>query len=311
MRTAVVELSQDGLYAKIHRGFLQIYEGDKKLGQVVIDDMACLILTAPQSTLSKTVMVRLAEAGIPIIISGSNYHPIAYSLPYSAHHQSTKILRWQIAASEPLKKRLWQQLVQQKIQHQRLVLSHQKPQTTTAQKRLQRLAQDTRSGDTTNCEAQAAKIYWQALLPENKKRDQEGTDFINSALNYGYAIIRAATARALCSAGLNPGLGLHHHNQGNPFCLADDLMEIFRPLVDFHVLQIPPSESLQPEHKRDLARLLDWNLKLRDSETIVNTALQDIAYNLANSLSNKKAAIDFPTFVYPEASKKPCNRPAF
>lgn len=298
MRTAVVELARDGLYAKIHRGFLQIYDGDVKRGQVVIDDMACLILTAPQSTLSKNVLVRLAEEGIPIIISGKNYHPVAYSLPYSAHHQSAKILRWQVTASEPLKKRLWQHLVQQKILHQHRVLSLLETDAGSALKRLQRLAQVTRSGDTNNCEAQAAKIYWQALLPEDTKRDQDGSDFINAALNYGYAIIRAATARALCSAGLNPSLGLHHHNQYNPFCLADDLMEIFRPLVDFHVMALEPADSLQPEQKRNLAKLLQWSLKFDGSQSIVNTAMQDMAYTLANSLKNKKACMVFPIFNY-------------
>jgi hypothetical protein len=136
---------------------------DLTMGRVIVDEMNCLIVSAEQATLSKPVMVRLAEHGVPVVICGKNYHPISITLPYGHHHQMTKVLNAQVHASKPVKKRIWKQLVTRKIEHQHAVLKHCVP-ASKALNALSRLATKVKSGDPENIEAQAAKVYWRELL---------------------------------------------------------------------------------------------------------------------------------------------------
>lgn len=296
MRWNVVELANNGRYAKLHRGFLVVMEGDAELGRVIIDEMNCLLLTAEQTTLSKPVMVRLAEHGVPIVVCGLNYHPISIVLPYGLHHQTTRVLQDQIAASKPLKKRLWQAIVKCKIRHQRQVLVYACPSQAAAAKRLARIHDDVRSGDSENAEAQAARVYWQALMGSDFRRRTQGGDGANIALNYGYSIVRAACARAIVAAGLLPTLGLYHRNQNNPFCLADDLMEVYRPLVDQCVFAMGnrQDDELNSEHKRQLAKLLQTSITVKGEGTTVNTSMQTLAISLARSLESKRSELALP-----------------
>lgn len=297
MRWNVVELAENGRYAKLFRGFLLVMQHESEIGRVVIDEMSCLLLSAEQATLSKPVMVRLAEQGIPIVLCGKNYHPIAITLPYGIHHQSTRLLQQQINTTTPLKKRLWQQLVKTKIEQQRQTLTNCCPYNQTAAKQLERLATKVRSGDPENREAQASRLYWQALMGEGFRRQHSGGDFINSALNYGYTIMRAACARMTVAAGLNPALGLHHSNQNNPFCLIDDLMEIYRPLVDRTVYGLDStSDTLAPEHKRALARLLQLSVLSGGKMTTINSSMQFLAFSLISSYEKKEASLQLPVF---------------
>ena len=280
MRWNVLEIAQNGRYLKLYRGFILVMKDEEEIGRVVIDELNCLMLTAPQVTLSKPVMVRLAEHGIPIVICGDNYHPISINLAYSAHHQSNKVINLQINASLPLKKRLWQQLVKVKIRNQYLVLKHCSPELTGTLSQLNRLVSKVRSGDPENCEAQASRIYWQSLLGPDFRRQSESDDIYNSALNYGYSILRAACARAVIAAGLNASLGLYHKNINNPFCLADDLMEIYRPLADLFIKNITLEEELTPANKIELAKVLQADIKLNNEVTTVNTSMQKLATSL-------------------------------
>ena len=294
MRWNVVELAENGRYVKLYRGFLLVMDGEQELGRIIIDEMNCLILSAEQATLSKPVMVRLAEHGVPIVICGNNYHPVSLNLPYTNHHHSTRVLHSQINASRPLQKRLWQALVKRKIQHQRSTLLKCQPSAQTQARQLTRLVEKTRSGDPDNCEAQASRLYWQALMGDTFRRRSENDDFSNAALNYGYTVIRAACARATVAAGLNPALGLHHHNQGNPFCLVDDLMEVYRPCVDDIVYHLTPNHHLEPEHKRTLAQLLQANIQAHGQSTTINTSMQILATSLASSYENKSETLHLP-----------------
>src|SRR5690554_4467741 len=140
MRWNVVELAENGRYLKLYRGFLVVMHGDEELGRVVIDELNCLLLTAKQISISKPVMVRLAEHGVPIVISGDNFHPVSINLPYAAHHHFNRILSLQLSISTPLKKQLWKQLVQSKIRNQLWALQQVNDPQDTFKKRLTRLA---------------------------------------------------------------------------------------------------------------------------------------------------------------------------
>ncbi len=294
MQWNVVELASNGRYARLNRGFIQILEGDAVLGEVTIDEVSSLLLTAEQATLSKPLMVRLAEEGIPIIICGSNYHPIAITLPYGTHHQFSNVLQLQINASKPLNKQLWKLLVIQKIQHQQQALAFCHPMHSSCNA-LKRMTTKVRSGDPDNIEAQAARLYWQSLMGETFRRKTKNTDFANSALNYGYSILRGACARATVAAGLTPALGIHHNNIYNPFALVDDLMELFRPLVDIAVQKMLGGEQLLAEHKQALVSMLQANVTSNGQTTTVNNAMQNLAFSLVKSYYNKTVCLDLPS----------------
>lgn len=308
MRWNVVELASNGLYAKVYRGFLVVMRGEEELGRVVIDELNCLLLTAEQSTLSKPVMVHLAEAGVPIVVCGENYHPHSLCLPYGDHYQTTGVLQQQMAASLPLRKRLWQALVKAKIAGQQGVLLAGQPGSTAIKYQFDRMLAKVRSGDPDNIEAQAARHYWHTLFGESFRRRPEAGDITNKALNYGYSIMRAACARAVVAAGLHPALGLHHSNQSNPFCLADDLMEIYRPLVDRSVLAMGLSggeSDLQPGQKQQLARLLQQDVWQNGQLTTAGTSMQQLAFSLVTSYREKNMRLQLPDFRWGGAQCEP------
>jgi len=297
MVTQVVEISEDGYYISKYRGFMLIKQGAAEVGRVPLDDITALILSAHQITLSKNLMIELAERKIPIVTCGKDYHPLALSLPYGNHYDQAGILWAQIDCSRPLEKRLWQAVVKEKIINQRLVLEYFDPSSPITNE-LAILERRVKSGDPENMEAQAARRYWTALLGADFRRDfQVGME--NTLLNYGYSILRAATARAVCGAGLTPALGIHHHNRKNPFALVDDLMEPFRPLVDKTVREIIDGknftdDNLTPELKRCLAKTLDLDVILEKGGSTVMNALHRLAQTFVTSLHEKENIMEFP-----------------
>jgi len=190
--------------------------------------------------------------------------PVAVTIPLAGHHLQAKHLRSQIAVREPVKKRLWQLLVQQKIREQALTLA----KIGADPEEILFLTSKVTSGDKTNIEAQAARIYWQKLFGNGFRRapDKPG---LNALLNYGYAIIRAATARAVVAAGLCPSLGLHHSNQYNAFALVDDLLEPLRPWVDQACVE------LTHETEPDEPIVIDRRIK----ETLLGLLIKDCRYS--------------------------------
>jgi len=192
------------------------------LGVVVVDDVrACY---------TQAVFLELLEAGATVMVTGRDHLPLGMMLPLDAHHVQTERHHAQIEASEPTRKRIWQALISAKIAQQAAVLVR----FTGDHGGLTPLAGRVRSGDQGNLEAQAAQRYWPRLFGKDFRRDREQAG-INAALNYGYAVVRAAIARAIVASGLIPSLGVFHRNRSNPFCLADDLLEPFRPYVDWRV----------------------------------------------------------------------------
>jgi CRISPR-associated protein Cas1 len=198
-----------------------------------VSEIAVLLLAHPQISLSQAVLSRIAEAGGSVITIDGKFLPASMLLPMQSHFIQTERFARQMELSLPSRKRLWQQIVRAKIRTQGELLRelHGSDQGLIA------LSTRVRSGDVGNLEAQAARRYWQHLFPG--KQFLRGSDEIdqNRHLDYGYTVLRAGVARALCAAGLHPSIGLQHSNRYDPFCLAADVMEPFRPLIDRRVAQ--------------------------------------------------------------------------
>jgi CRISPR-associated protein Cas1 len=222
-----------------------------KVGSVPIEDLGVLILDSPQLLITSAVMRTLAENNVSVIFTDEKHLPSSLTIPFSAHSIQTKILNSQIEISLPTKKRLWSAVISAKIANQARSLELCGKDGTA----LREISIRVKSGDPENLEAYAAKLYWKSFFGDDFRRDRYAGDE-NMLLNYGYAIVRAATARAIVGTGLHPGLGINHKNQYNPFPLADDLMEPLRAFVDVRVFSIvtemlPDTDGSDSEIKLD------------------------------------------------------------
>lgn len=256
-----IEISQEPAYLFIKHDQLQIRRNDHVVGSIPCEDIGVVLVDHPQASYSHTALTRLAESDAALIVCGRNHLPVAVLLPLAHHSEGVWRVRDQLAVSKPTRKRLWKQLVQAKLHASAKNL----PPTLPARAKLIALAQQVRSGDPANIEARAARVYWSNWLPEEFvfHRDTDG-DGINAFLNYGYAVLRAAIARALVAAGLLPAIGLKHSNRSNSFALADDLIEPLRSLVDHRVRELycQGHVELQKESKAEILKLLADDVKM-------------------------------------------------
>jgi CRISPR-associated protein Cas1 len=227
-----------------------------------LEDLGWIIVDTPQATLTSRLLSACAEADVAVLFIDERHHPVATLIPKAGYHRQLDTLRLQLSAKEGLKGRLWKRIVQRKIENQAAVLAAcGGGKAATISAALLAMANRIRASDPLNVEAQAAQAYWPVLFPNFARRD--GGDGRNAFLNYGYAVVRAIIARELAALGFEPSLGLHHVNALNPFNLADDLMEAFRPLVDRHVHGVlhdnaavaNPEIDLGKEEKQALAAL--------------------------------------------------------
>lgn len=222
-----------------------------------IEDIAFVVLDNKRITITSGLLEALLANNCSVISCDSRSMPVGLMLPLSGNTVQNERFRSQLDASLPLKKQLWQQTVQQKIANQAAVLKHCRPTIETGC--MHRWVSDVKSGDSYNVEGKAAAYYWKNIFVgqvEGFVRDREGMP-PNNLLNYGYAILRAVIARALVSSGLLPTLGIHHHNRYNAYCLADDVMEPYRPYVDRLVFEIVAVHGADVELTRDIkAQLL-------------------------------------------------------
>src|SRR6056297_3076660 len=209
-----------------------------------IEDIGILVLDHPQITITHGAIRALQDNKAVVVSCNEKHLPHSLLLPLNGHSEQSKRFRVQLAASAPLKKRLWQQTIQAKIKNQKRVLDH----LGQPSKRLSVLEKRVNSGDSENIEGQAAAYYWSVFL-EDFVRDRYGYE-PNGLLNYGYAILRSMVARSLISTGLHLSLGIHHKNKYNPLCLADDIMEPFRPFVDILVHEIFTDQELPNYHSK-------------------------------------------------------------
>lgn len=259
----IIDIS-DGAYLHLKNQQLLIDKQGETVGRVPIEDLGVLILQHPAIVITQKVIIACQKSKVVIVFCDDKHLPYSVILPIAESHTlHNKILKQQVAITEPTRKRLWQQIVQHKIKQQAKTLTLLDKNPT----RLNNLATKVKTGDSGNCEAIAAQAYWKLLFGKEFRRnvDLEG---INSLLNYGYAIVRAMIARGICGAGLHPTIGLFHQNQYNALCLADDLMEPFRPWVDFLVYQMAQQNKLEvnQESKQVLLELLNETVVHEDKK---------------------------------------------
>lgn len=288
----IIDIS-DGAYIHLKNQQLVIEKLGKIVGQVPIEDLGVLILQHPAIVLTQQLIVACQKNNVVIIFCDEKHLPYSVILPIGESHTlHNKILKQQVAISEPTRKRLWQQIVKYKIKQQEQTLVILNKEST----RLNRLSTLVKTGDSNNCEAIAAQVYWKVLFGKAFKRDAD-LDGINSLLNYGYAIIRAAVARSICGAGLHPTLGLFHTNQYNALCLADDLMEPFRPWVDHAVYEMAVTNSniaINQQSKQVLLGLLSEAVLYKKKTMPFMVSLHYFMADLKRCYSNRIKILPYP-----------------
>jgi len=227
-------------------------EADKQDKTVPIEDLGMIVLENQQITITNGLLSKLTDNKVAIISCNAQHLPEGLLLPMHGHSEQTERIRFQLEASQPLKKNLWQQTVTAKIKNQYALLKEKGKES----KRMEYLFKNVTSADSGNHEAQAAAIYWQNLFDiSDFNRGQMGIP-PNNLLNYGYAILRAVIARALVSSGMLPQVGIWHRNKYNAYCLADDIMEPYRPYVDLVVSHIVETEDNYTELTTNLKKEL-------------------------------------------------------
>lgn len=295
----VIEIAEEGRHLSRERGFLVVSAGREEVGRVPLDDIAAVLATARGTSVSVALLAALAERGLPFVVPGANFAPAALLWPVAGHHAVSRRMAAQIDRTRPMEKRLWAQVVAAKIRRQGWALqSAGRPAGAFV-----RLARLVRAGDPDNLEAQAARRYWKLLFGGDFRRDAEA-DGANALLNYGYAVLRAATARALCAVGLHPGLGIFHRHPENPMPLADDMMEPFRPAIDDTVraLLADGIAGVTVPAKRRLAAVLWQDERTAAGTTPLATAVLRSAQSLAESYLTGEPALEFPSFRVKETA---------
>lgn len=283
------------LYTRHEQLVLELKDDDRTTQTLPIEDLGVVILEHPQITFTANLLEKLMQEQVAVITCNSKYMPSGMFLPLEGNSEQTERIRTQLDASLPLKKQLWQQTVRSKIQNQALVLR----KLDLPDARLLRLQNDVLSGDSTNCEAQAASYYWGQLYGKEFTRTRD-KDTPNAQLNYGYAILRSVVARALTSSGMFPSVGIHHRNKYNAFCLADDIMEPYRPFVDWHVLQLPhlhdAEEGLTREQKVELLKLPQLDVFIGEVKRPLFHAVSITTASLYRCFEGSQRKITYPEF---------------
>ncbi|TKK71649.1 type II CRISPR-associated endonuclease Cas1 [Ilyomonas limi] len=259
---------------------------------VPIEDIGLLIVDHAQVTITSGLMAKLLEKNVALVTCDATHHPTGLMLNLDGHTLQSKQFAAQLEAPLPVKKQLWQQTVTAKIYNQAMLLKQQGREN----KLLLNYAKDVKSGDSENHEAKAAGYYWKNLFPPiiEFKRDRFGMP-PNNMLNYGYAVLRAVVARSLVGSGLLPTLGIFHRNQYNAYCLADDIMEPYRPFVDklicTMVNPLEPEFDLTPAHKKQLLTVPAMDVCVDGEKSPLMVAIQRTTASLAKCFEGKAKKI--------------------
>ncbi len=266
---------------------------------IPIEDIGVVVLDNQQITISHGALMELTRNNAAVITCNETHHPTGLLMPLDGHSEQSERFRAQIDASAPLKKQLWQQTIEAKIYNQHAVLNKLGVHTDN----MLYWSKNVKSGDTENHEGRAAAYYWANIFPpEMDFRRERNGEPPNNLLNYGYAILRAIVARALVSSGLLPTLGIHHRNKYNAYCLADDIMEPYRPYVDKVVLEIIQSGDDITELTTDLKRKmliipkLDVHLDGETSPLLVG--MSRTTASLARCFEGQSRKIIYPTLKW-------------
>jgi len=263
---------------------------------IPIEDIGVVVLDHKQITITQGLMESLLANNCAVITCDKNHLPVGLHLPLCGNTVQSERFRQQLDSSLPLRKQLWQQTVQQKIYNQARVLETCRSMLVDNMMKWRR---DVLSGDSSNLEGRAAVFYWKNLFPnvEGFNREREGIP-PNNMLNYGYAILRAVIARSLVASGLLPTLGIHHHNRYNAYCLADDIMEPYRPYVDELVLKYTDKygypEELSTEVKKELLGIPVVDVVINGQRSPLMIAATQTTASLARCFSGESRKIAYP-----------------
>ena len=262
---------------------------------VPIEDIGFVIIENNQIYISIPVINALTENNAAVVFCNEKHLPFSMNLPLDCNTIQNQLFTAQIEATLPTKKKCWKQIIEQKIKNQAKVLEKYKFDST----KLKYYAADVKSGDTTNREALSAKLYWDLLIAVDWVRTRYG-EYPNSLLNYGYAILRAATARALIGYGLLPTLGIHHHNKYDAYALADDIMEPYRPYIDDEVIEYTKtceiSEELPVDFKKNILNVLTRDVEIGKVTRPLMVALTITSSSLAKFFSGETENLVLPEF---------------
>ena len=259
-----------------------------------IEDIGVVILDHKQITITHALIDALLANNVAIITSNDKHLPVGLMLPLDGNTLQSERFRAQIDASEPLKKQMWQQTIVAKILGQAHVLGTQ----LIKHNNMLKWAKDVRSGDTENMEARAAAFYWRNMFEKDVFiRDPQGLP-PNNLLNYGYSIVRAMMARALVGTGLLPTLGIHHHSRYDAYCLADDIMEPYRPFVDMKVLEMWKNggitSDISSDQKRELLGITTMDVSISGHRSPMMLAIQTTAQSVQKCYSGEARKIIYP-----------------
>ncbi len=269
-----------------------------ELKTLPIEDIGVLIIDHQQITITQALLSKLLANNVAFITCDNNHHPTGLLLNLDGNTLQSAKFTAQIEATVPLKKQLWQQTVSCKILNQAALLDIEKIPT----KNLRNWANEVKSGDSENHEAVAAAYYWKNIFPDFLafKRDRFGLP-PNNLLNYGYAILRAIVARSIVASGMLPTLGIFHKNQYNAYCLADDIMEPYRPFVDKVVVNIVRMNGnyleLTPSMKKDLLNIPAMDVLINEEKSPLMVAVQKTTASLVKCFEGKQRKIAYPSFV--------------
>lgn len=266
---------------------------------IPIEDIGVVIIDHQQITITQGLLASLMDNNAAVITCDSTHHPTGLLMPLSTHNVQSERFRAQISASEPLKKQLWAQTVEQKLYNQGCLLNSIDEKGDY----LIEMSKKVKSGDSDNMEATGAAYYWKHIFSsyvEDFTRHREGPK-PNHLLNYGYAIIRALIARALCGSGLLPTLGIHHRNKYNAYCLADDIMEPYRPYVDKVVLDMVITgkyeSDINKEHKGHLLNIPALDVIINGESSPMMLATQYTSASLARCFEGEQRKVSYPEWI--------------
>ncbi len=278
-----------------------VYDGSDGVHRTFpVEDLGFVIVETGQMSITSSCLQHLADSNVALVVCDAAHMPCSQMLPYAAHSTAYETMMAQLAASDAVQGRLWRQVIRQKITNQSALLKRLGHDTEAL--RLENMAEAVKNRDTDNMEAQAARIYFRTLAPSSDfTRDRNGV-WPNAALNFGYAVLRAAMARALVGSGLVCFRGIHHHNRNNAFALADDMMEPYRPFVDQYVLrgEAPfdvPAEELTREIRARLLEMLTCDVAMGDLKRPLSIALTFTTASLARHYLGETKVLALPEFL--------------
>lgn len=270
----------------------------ESLRTIPIEDIGVIVLDNKEITITQAVIAELLNNTVALITCNDKRMPNGMLLPLQGNTVQNERFRNQLDASLPLKKQLWQQTVKTKIENQAYLLSQTSSHSSAC---MYKWAKDVKSGDSDNMEARAAAYYWKYIFkdyPDFVRGREES--YPNNLLNYGYAILRAVVARSLVVSGLLPVAGIHHHNKYNAYCLADDIMEPYRPFVDKVIIEIvrtsEPTEELRKDMKAQLLSIPVVDVKIEGKRSPLMVAVAQTTASLAKCFNGELRKISYPVF---------------